>query len=95
MGAGQSGGSARTVTIDNVNPVVDISDSVVQRLKGQLRGIKNVATTNTLSIHTHTRTYLTLFKKCNKKCFVMQHDDDTEQNRNGQMNKITTTNHQK
>lgn len=54
MGAGQSGGSARTVTIDNVNPVVDISDSVVQRLKGQLRGIKKVATTNTLSIHTHT-----------------------------------------
>lgn len=42
MGAGLSG-AARTVTIDNDNPVgvVDISDAVVQRLKNQHAKIKN------------------------------------------------------
>lgn len=35
MGAGQSG-SSRTVTIENENPLVDVSEAVVSRLRGQL-----------------------------------------------------------
>lgn len=48
MGAGQSG-SSRTVTIENENPLVDVSEAVVSRLRGQLAKGKNKSLVHNLT----------------------------------------------